>query len=155
MWTEEYEKNRFPLRGFLLRAFFVFVFIGLLILIISIVTRTKGLKDVSTPLQNEVFASNVEKMQTVAFDYYRKERLPLEVGKSTKLTLSDMIQKKIIVPLADEDNKVCDVKNSYVELTKIDNGYLMKINLKCSRQDDYILAHVGHYNHCETYLCLK
>ena len=116
---------------------------------------TKGLKDVSTPLQNEVFASNVEKMQTVAFDYYRKERLPLEVGKSTKLTLSDMIQKKIIVPLADEDNKVCDVKNSYVELTKIDNGYLMKINLKCSRQDDYILAHVGHYNHCETYLCLK
>lgn len=155
MWTEEYEKNRFPLRGFLLRAIFVFVFVGLLILIIPIFTRPKTLKNVSTPLQNEVFASNIEKMQNVAFDYYRKERLPKELGKSTKLMLSDMIQKKIIVPLADEDNRVCDIKNSYVELTKIDNGYLMKINLKCSKQDDYILVHVGHYNYCEAYLCLK
>lgn len=155
MWTEEYEKNRFPLRGFLLRAVFVFVFILLLILIIPKFTKPKAIKRASSPLQNEVFASNIEKMKGVAMDYYRKEKLPTEVGKSQKLTLSDMIQNKIIVPLADEDNKVCDINQSYVQLTKLDQDYLMKIQLKCSTQDDYILVHVGHYNYCEAYICSK
>ena len=71
------------------------------------------------------------------------------------MTLSDMIGKKIIIALIDKNNKAVDVEGSYVKITKLDDEYLLKVNLKDSEKEDYILVHLGCYNYCESYICQK
>lgn len=158
MYTEEYEANGFPLRKFLLRLIFVITFICLLIWLIPKFTSPKlnNQNDLETsPIKNPVFKSNLQKLQEVGVDYYTKERLPKEVGTSSKLTLGDMISKKLIVPLVDQENRACDSKKSYVKVTKMEQEYLMKVNLKCPKEEDYILVHLGNYNYCDTAVCPK
>lgn len=158
MYTEEYEANRFPLRKFLLRFIFVITFICLLIWLIPKFTSPKLNNQDKTelsPIKNPVFKSNLQKLQEVGVDYYTKERLPKEVDTSSKLTLGDMITKKLIVPLVDQENRACDSKKSYVKVTKMEQEYLMKVNLKCQKEEDYILVHLGNYNYCDTAVCPK
>ena len=94
-------------------------------------------------------------MKEAAISYYTDERLPKEVGESDTMTLSDMIGKKIIVALIDKNNKACDVEGSYVKITKLDDEYLLKVNLKDSEKEDYILVHLGCYTYCDSYICEK
>jgi len=158
MYTEEYEAKSFPLRKFLLRFIFVVTFISLLIWLVPKFTSPKlenTNKEDLSPIKNQIFASNLQKMQEVGIDYYTRQRLPQEVGKSSRLTLSDMIEKKLIVPLVDQDNKACNIKKSYVRVTKLEQEYLMKVNLKCSKEEDYILVHLGDFNYCDSYVCPK
>lgn len=159
MYTEEYEAKGFPLRSFLLKLIFVLIFVFLLIWLIPKATtqklENKNDTDLSPTSHDEVFAENLEKMQKVAVDYYQKDRLPQTVGSSDKMTLSSMIQKKLIVPLVDHQNNKCDVHKSYVKVTKLDQEYLMKINLKCKKEEDYILVHMGDYSYCDGDICPK
>ncbi len=159
MYTEEYEAKGFPLRSFLLKLIFVLIFVFLLIWLIPKATtqkiENKNDTDLSPASHDEVFAENLEKMQKVAVDYYQKDRLPQSVGDSNKMTLSDMIQKKLIVPLVDHQNKKCDIRKSYVKVTKMDKEYLMKVNLKCPKEEDYILVHMGDYSYCDGDICPK
>lgn len=165
MYTEEYEKRGFPFRDFALKLILVVIFVFLLIWLlpkfISPVINTKECKnstcDVSgiDALTSQIFLDNLEKMKNAAISYYTDERLPQEVEQSDKMTLSDMIGKKIIIALVDKNNKVCDLEKSYVKITKLDDEYLLKVNLKDSEKEDYILVHLGCYTYCDSYLCEK
>jgi len=42
---------------------------------------------------------------------------------------------------------------SYVSLEKKETEYLMKVNLKCGEEEDYILVHLGCYSYCTTDIC--
>ena len=106
-------------------------------------------------LTSQIFADNLNKMKEAAISYYTDERLPKEVGQSDTMTLSDMIGKKIIVPLVDKNNQAVDVEKSYVKITKLDDEYILKVNLKDSEKEDYILVHLGCYTYCEGTLCEK
>ena len=44
--------------------------------------------------------------------------MPEKVGDSVKLTLQDMLDKKLILPFLDKDGNECDAKKSYVKVTK-------------------------------------
>ena len=66
------------------------------------------------------------------------------------MTLQAMIDKKIITALIDKNNKAVDTEKSYVEITKMDNEYLLKVNIKDSEKEDYILVHLGCYNYCNS-----
>lgn len=158
MYTEEYEANGFPLRKFLLRLIFALIFICLLIWLVPKFTSSRienNNKTDLSPTKDRTFMSNLEKMQAVGVDYYTEQRLPKEVGKSAKLTLYDMVQKKLIVPLVDRNDKICDMKKSYVKMTKLEKEYLMKINLKCEAEEDYLLIHLGAYKYCDSAVCPK
>lgn len=161
MYTEEYEDRGFPFRDFLLKLILIIIFVFLLIwLLPKFITPTikscEGNKcqDIS-PLTSQIFADNLEKMKNAAISYYTNERLPQEVGDSYTLTLGDMIGLKLITPLIDKNNKACDVEKSYVKITKMDNEYLLKVNLKSSDKEDYILVHLGCYNYCNSDVCEK
>jgi len=106
-------------------------------------------------IASQIFSNNIDKMKDAAISYYTDERLPQEVGDSETMTLSDMIGKKIIVPLIDKNNKACDVEKSYVKITKLDEEYILKVNIKDSERDDYILVHLGCYTYCDSYICQK
>ena len=106
-------------------------------------------------LTSQIFAQNIDRMKDAAISYYTDERLPQNVGDSETMTLSDMIGKKIILALVDKNNKACDVEKSYVKITKVDDEYILKVNLKDSEKEDYILVHLGCYTYCDSYVCQK
>ena len=173
MYTEEYERRGFPIRNFLLKLLLVIIFVILLAwllpkFIVPAINKANGKNNNAeacksaicdstgiSALTSQIFQDNINKMKDAAITYYTKERLPQEVGSSYTMTLSDMIGKKIILPLVDKNNKPCDVEKSYVKITKQNDEYLLKVNLKDSETEDYILVHLGCYNYCESYICQK
>ena len=165
MYKDEYENRGFPFRDFLLKLILIIIFVFLLIWLLpkfispTIDTNTKNNGNKTSekvdlsPLTSQIFADNIERMKDAAISYYTDERLPQEVGESKKMTLSEMIEKKIIVELIDKNNKACDKEESYVKITKMDDEYLLKVNLKDSEKEDYILVHLGCYTYCESAVC--
>ena len=167
MYREEYENRGFPFRDFLLKLILIIIFVFLLIWLlpkfISPTITEKENKNGNnksetvdlSPLTSQIFADNLERMKDAAISYYTDERLPQEVGQSDTMTLSDMIGKKLIVALIDKNNKAVDVEKSYVKITKMDDEYLLKVNIKDSEKEDYILVHLGCYTYCDSYICEK
>ena len=169
MYTEEYEQKGFPIKGFVVKAVLVIVFVFLLIwllpkFIAPVVNKNNNANECPTvncdtkgigALTSQIFSDNLEKMKDAAISYYTDERLPKNVGDSETMTLSDMIGLKIIVPLIDKNNKAVDVEKSYIKITKADEEYILKINLKDSEKEDYILVHLGCYTYCDSYVCEK
>ena len=171
MYTNDYERRGFPIRDFLLKLILVIIFVFLLAWLLpkfmgpsvynynnkdgkSCPTGTCDTTGISA-LTSQIFADNIERMKNAAISYYTDERLPKNVGDSDKMTLSDMIGKKIILALIDKNNKVVDLEKSYVKITKLDDEYILKVNLKDSEKEDYILVHLGCYTYCEGLLCQK
>ena len=175
MYTEEYEKKGFPILRTILKVLIIGIIILLLILFIpkliknSSSSNNNGNNGTSgsnsncsdkyekslDALTSQIFADNLEKMKDAAVSYYTTERLPENVGDSDTMTLSDMIGKKLIVALIDKNNKAVDVEKSYVKITKTDEEYILKVNIKDSEKEDYILVHLGCYSYCKTDICEK
>lgn len=164
MYTEEYENRGFPFRNFLLKLILIIIFVFLLVwLLPKFITPTinKNIKnngnnnsDVSA-LTSQIFADNLKRMKEAAISYYTDERLPQNEGDYKEMTLSEMIGLKIITPLIDKNNKAVDVEKSYVKITKASDEYILKVNLKDSEKEDYILVHLGCYTYCESNICEK
>ncbi len=156
MYTEEFDRRPFPFRDFLLKVILVIIFVFLLVWLLPkfITPSSQDMADIS-PLTSQIFGDNLEKMKEAAISYYTNERLPQEVGESKQMTLREMIANNLVIPFVDKNGEACDVDGSYVKITKEDNEYLLKVNLKCSDQEDYILVHLGCYNYCSTDVCEK
>ena len=166
MYTEEYEKKGFPLLGLIIKILIIVFLILFLIWFIpkiispvvknnnsnntkcnnnsSVKCDTKGID----ALTSQIFSDNIEKMKDAAISYYTTDRLPKNVGDSDTMTLSDMIGKKLIVALI-------DVEKSYVKISKLDDEYILKVNIKDSEREDYILVHLGCYSYCKSDICEK
>ncbi len=164
MYTEEYENRGFPFRNFLLKLILIIIFVFLLIwLLPKFITPAINKNITNNEINNsqvnaiasQVFSNNLEKMKDAAISYYTDERLPKEDGEFKTMTLSEMIGLKIITPLVDKNNKAVDVENSYVKITKSDNEYILKVNIKDSEKEDYILVHLGCYTYCKSSVCEK
>lgn len=165
MYTEDYENRGFPFRDFLLKLILIIIFVFLLVWLLPKFIAPAVVKNLDTEttidskqldaLGEQIFNDNLDTMKEAAIAYYTDERLPKEVGESDKMTLSDMIGKKLVVALIDKNNKACDVEASYVQITKADEEYILKVNLKDSEKEDYILVHLGCYTYCDSYICEK
>ena len=102
-----------------------------------------------------VFNTNIRDIKEAAISYFTNERLPQTVGETEKITLKQMKEKKLIVNVVDATGKSCSDDETYVEVTKEDNEYVMKIFLSCSDSSDYILVHLGCYDYCDKDVCEK
>ena len=100
------------------------------------------------PLNNQIFADNVDRMKDVAKSYYTLERLPKDINESKKMTLREMIDNKLILPLMDSNGKYCSEDDSYIQITKLENEYVIKVYLSCSDKQDYVVTHFGCYDIC-------
>lgn len=134
------EKRGLTIKGLLLRLILIIIFIFLLVWLFPM----PNLK----PLNNQIFADNVARMKEVAKTYYTTERLPQNIGETKKMTLKEMIDNHLILPLTDSKGKKCSTRDSYVEITKMENEYVIKVNLSCSDQKNYIIEHFGCYDIC-------
>ena len=99
---------------------------------------------------DSVFNNNIQTMKDAATDYYTVDKLPVNIGDSTTMTLGEMLDNKLIVAFVDKDNKLCDNSASFVQVTKTsDDEYAMKVQLACGKQTDYILSTIGCHDVCE------
>ena len=153
-----YEENRtgFILKDILLQIILVVVFVFLLLWLFP----TKGyvnekLENGLDPLYSQIFNDNLTAMKEAAKSYYTTSRLPKKVGDKVSMTLGEMLDKKLLTAFVDSNNKQCNLTGSYVEITKMDDEYMMKVNLNCSDKSDYIIVYLGCYNYCDSNLCEK
>lgn len=160
MYTEDYENRGFPFRDFLLKLILIIIFVFLLVWLLpkfikpTAVENKEISKEISA-ISSQIFQNNLDKMKEAAILYYTEDKLPKEQGASDTMTLGDMIGKKIITPLIDKNNKAVDTEKSYVKITKSTDEYILKINIKDSEKEDYILVHIGCYAYCNSYVCEK
>ena len=135
-------KNENPLLKILKWTLTVILIILLAILIIFLI---KGYSNNNNnnlnPLLNQIFADNIERMKDAAKDYYTVDRVPKKEGETFKLTLQEMIDKKLILPLTDKNGEMCDTTASYTEITKVGNEWQLKINLSCGSEEEYIIVY--------------
>ena len=153
MYTEENQREGRDfslLKGFILRLILIVIFVLLLVKFVPWPDMS-GLKS----LQAQIFNNNITAMKEAAIPYFTTERLPKNVGDSVTLTLKEMLDLKLLVPFVDKDGNTCDLTKSYVKITKEENEYVLKVNLKCGSEEDYILVHVGCYSYCTNTICEK
>ena len=138
-------KNSSFIRDLLVKVLLVVIFIFLLMYLFPM----PNLK----PFYSSIFNNNIQTMKDAAEDYYTTERMPSEEGKSNKMTLQEMIDKKLIIPFVDKDGKSCDTRKSYVQVTKGKTEYELKVSLTCGKDSNYIIEKIGCYNFCPTGNC--
>ena len=130
----------FSLKSLLLKVAFVIVFILLLLWFFPMPNMK--------PVYDRIFMDNIETMRDAAKSYYTVDRLPTRLGEKVVMSLEEMQNKKLVLPFTDSEGKLCDSRASYVEVTKTEREYLIKINLSCSTKADYIIEHFGCYDIC-------
>ena len=100
------------------------------------------------------FSYNLKILQNAGRAYYYSATLPKNVGNKVKITLKELIAKKMTLELKDEKEKSCDNDASYVELTKkSSNEFELKSYLKCGEEADFItytLKCSDFKNNCKT-----
>lgn len=150
MYSEDYEekeKKGFPFKDFLLKLILIVIFVLLLMWLIPWPNNSV--------LTDRIFNDNIQEMKNASLLYFTKDRLPVNVGDKKTITLQEMLDLKLLLPFTDKNGKACDVEKSYVTIEKLEDEYLLKVNLKCGDEEDYILVHVGCYAYCTTDVCEK
>ena len=108
------------------------------------------------PFYSNVFRENIKYMQEAAESYFTDDKMPQEVGDEVKMTLSEMLDKKLLLPFVDKDGNSCDLNNSYVTITKQpDESWILKTNLECGSEKDYTIKVLGCHNYCKDNNCEK
>ena len=152
MYTEERKSNL--LKEFLLKLILIIIFVLLLIWLVPWPNMDSYMEALN-PLKSQIFNSNIQEMKKAAITYFTSERLPQNVGDKKTLTLQQMLDMKLLIPFVDKNGDSCDVTASYVTIEKQETEYLMKVNLKCGEEENYILVHLGCYAYCTTDICEK
>ena len=80
-------------------------------------------KIINSSKPTETFKNNINNMEEVAVSYFKEIDLPQKKGKSTKITLEEMIEKKLIVSINENKKSTCDVKKSYSKITRNKKDY--------------------------------
>jgi len=149
--TLSYFIKRF-LVGFLLVIILIFLLVWLFPTKADLKSNIAGIKEeiieTLNPLYDRIFSDNLNTMKEVAIAYYTTDRLPKKEGETKKLTLGEMLEMKLLLEVKDKNGKMCDLDESYVEVTKEAKEYKMKVNLKCDNEEDYIVVYLGCYDYC-------
>ena len=153
MYTEEYDKRPFPFRDFLLKFIIIVVFALFLVWLIPKFISPKTTKQEAS--SSKVFQKNLVTMKSASINYYsEKENLPTD-GNKEVITLKQMISKRMLTAFTDKNGKACDVNKSYSEITSDNGEYILKVKLKCSDEEDYVLTKLGSYSYCTSEICEK
>ena len=154
-------KEKFSFKSFFLTFLFILLFIFLMLWLFPTknyvdqkLQSTYDLERLSI-MYDEIFANNISRMKDAAIGYFTTERMPQTVGETKKLTLQEMYNLHLVLKMKDIDGNPCNTEKSYVEVTKYDEEYKLKVNLSCGVQEDYIIVYLGCYNYCDNGICEK
>ena len=162
----EERRNSFSFKDIILQLLLVILFVFIMIWLFPTKNYLKenfvGKDELSSEiamqlegLYGRLFTDNIESMRDAAEGYFTNERLPKNIGDSVTLTLDEMLENKLVLAFKDSNNKTCNVNNSYVQVTKMNDEYQMKVQLSCSDYEDYIIVYMGCYDYCDSDVCVK
>ncbi|HPF83105.1 MAG TPA: hypothetical protein PLV83_02935 [Bacilli bacterium] len=147
------QKKGFSVRDILIQILFIILFIFILVWLFPTKASLEGQFDNVNKkldlLTGTIYNTNIQTMKEAAISYYTNERLPKALNDVERITLGNMLDKKLLVDFVDGNGKSCDNNASYVEVVKLEDEFQMKINLSCSDNDAYIIVHLGCYDYCE------
>ena len=135
------------IRDLLVKLLLIAIFVFLLIKLLPIPNLTA--------FYDGVFSNNLNAMKDAAKSYYTVERMPSENGKSSKMTLQEMLDQNLLLPFTDKDGNACDTKKSYVKVTKGETEYELKVSLTCDGETKYIIEKIGCYDFCKGASCTE
>lgn len=136
-------KNRFSLRDIILQLLLFVLFIFIMVWLFP----TKNyLKDQNVVETNDIYVNYMDSMTDAAKDYFTTDKVPTKVGDTVKLTLSEMIEKKLILPIG--GTAKCDLEDSYIEVTKMDKDYQLRVELSCEEFDEFVVVTLGCKDFC-------
>lgn len=139
----EERRNSFTLRDIILQI----LLIVLLVLIMVWLFPTKNyLKQQNVVENDKLYTDYITSMTEAAKDYYTIAKVPTKTGDSVKMTLGEMIEEKLVLEIG--GNAVCDSKESYVEVTKMDTDYQLRVELSCEKYHDYVIVTIGCKDFC-------
>lgn len=153
MYEERRDNNKFLFRDIILQFIFIILFIFILVWLFPSKTDINELSGKFDVLTNRIFNENIQTMKEAAIGYYTTPRLPQKVGDKVKMTLQQMEDKYLVIPFTDANGNECDKEKSYVEMIKYEDEYQMKVNLKCTDNDAYIMVYLGCYDYCDSDVC--
>ena len=150
-------KDSFSIKDLIVQILFIVLFVFILIWLFptkgNIQDGLDGVNNKFDVLTNRIFNENLQTMKEAAISYYTTSRLPQNVNDVKTMTLREMLEEKLLIEFKDANNKSCDLDASYVSITKLEDEYLLKVNLSCTDNDAYILVHLGCYDYCLTDVC--
>jgi len=142
-------KKGFSILDLIVKIIFAGLFIFILIWLFQ--KKVPNMK----PFYSNVFRENIKYMQEAGENYFTDDRMPKEIGESKKLTLKEMVDSNLLLPFVDEDGKECNADESYVSITKLEEGYELKTNLVCPKESNYTLKMLGCHTYCPNGACQK
>ena len=153
----ENNNNTFTLKDVIFNLLFIVLFVLILLWLFPSKSflENNGIYNSVETQTNQVFNHNITTMKEAAISYFTTSRLPKKVGDTVKMTLREMRDEKLLLSLIDNNGNVCEEGLSYVELTKEEDEYILKVYLSCSDNEDYILVHLGCYDYCDGDVCEK
>lgn len=146
MYSNE-NKNGFSILDLLVKIIFAGLFIFILVWLFQ--KKVPNMK----PFYSNVFRENIKYMEEAGESYFTDDLMPKEVGETAKISLSDMYSKKLLLPFVDEDGNSCNQYDSYVSITKLEEGYELKTNLVCNKESNYTVKTLGCHNYCPNNIC--
>ena len=117
----EEAEYRFDWSGVMFKILFV---VAALVIAIVLIFIFSSKSNIST----DYFKDNMNTMVSVAKNYYSSNNI------NEKITLEEMIDKKMIIDFIDEDGNTCDAQNSYATL----NNNKITVNLVCNKQQEKV-----------------
>lgn len=139
----EERKNKFSLRDIILQLLLIVLFIFIMVWLFP----TKNyLKDQNVVENDAIYVDYMNSMSDAAKDYFTTKTVPSKVGDTVKLTLGEMLEKKIILPIG--GNASCSLEKSYIEVTKMDDDYQLRVELSCEKFSDYVIITLGCKDFC-------
>ena len=142
---EQKSSNSNFIRDLLVKLLLIVIFVFLLMKLLPMPDMTA--------FKDSVFSNNINSMKDAAKSYFTTERMPSETGKSSKMTLQEMLDQNLILPFTDKDGNACDTKKSYVKVTKGDTEYELKVSLTCGSETKYVIEKIGCYDFCPSGTC--
>ena len=113
--------------------------LGILLVVIFVVIWIVSLFNRDEEVTSN-FGTNLQSMRNAATEYFTGSRLPQEINESVSLTLGEMFERNLLIEFQDENGNSCDVDNSYIEATKLDDeNYRIEVRLVCDNDSDTII----------------
>lgn len=153
------QQNDHTLKDLIIKLFLIITIIIVLVwLIPKFFLYKKSKKHEEINEKNEIVIienSTVDSVENAGVKYFNGENVPIKENENKKVTLKELQKNKLIGTVKNID-VMCDNDNSYVELTKSDNKYVLKTYVKCSSGNKQKTTYLNNYSYCNSsYLCQR
>ena len=156
----EFDESEYTFKSFIIKLFLIITIIIVLIWLIPkffLYKKSKQHDEIKNNNNNSeivlIEGSTINKAEEAGIKYFNKNNIPTKENEKKKVTLKELQKGKLIGDLK-TGNTTCDVKNTYIEITKNDNDYTLKTIVKCSNAVEQKITSLNNYSYCNgSYLC--